>query len=349
MSTGRLAFLVTALLAVILAGCGGGGAVPSGVAAVCDGEEIKVSTVEHLLEQAKRRYKSSGQKFPAQGTQEYRQIRNDALQYLITRCQLLHEADDRGVDVSDKDVQKRMSDLVVSVANGDQKQFEKLVKAQGLTMDEVRDQVRTQLVSQKLQEEVGKDVKVSDEDIEKYYKSNPDAFQQPESREVRHILLGTCTSPAGRSPGCLSTPKARSRADQVHAQLRGGANFGQLAKRVSTEPAAKTTGGKLTVTKVGFDPVFTKNAFALATRAISKPIKTQFGYHIIQALSPVRPARKQPLKQVKDQIRQQLLQQKRSEAAVKFFNDLKKKYEDKVDYAAGYAPPTTTQQTTTSQ
>lgn len=344
----RLAILIAALLAAVAAGCGGGGPVPSGVAAVCDGENIDAATVDHLLEQAKRRYKSAGQKFPAQGTRDYRQIRNDALQYLVTRCELLHEADDRGIKVSDKDVSKRVGDLVVSVANGDEKRFRQIVKQQGLTMDEVRDQIRTQLVSQKLQEEIGKDVKVSDEDIEKYYKAHKDSYKQPESREVRHILLGTCNSPAGKSPGCLSSAKAKAKAESVYSQLRNGANFDKLAKRVSTEPAAKTTGGKLTVTKVGFDPTFTKNAFALKTHQISRPVKTQFGFHIIEALAPVRAAHTQSLKEVKEQIRQQLLQEKRSEAAVKFFNDLKKKYEDKIKYAVGYAPPSTAQQTTTS-
>jgi parvulin-like peptidyl-prolyl isomerase len=85
---------------------------------------------------------------------------------------------------------------------------------------------------------------------------------------------------------------------------------------------------------------FDKTAFSLATNAISPPVKTQFGYHIIQALSPVRPARTTPLKDVKASISQQLLQQTKNTAMTKWVDDTKKSYcsGSKVRYAIGFKP-----------
>ena len=68
-------------------------------------------------------------------------------------------------------------------------------------------------------------------------------------------------------------------------------------------------------------------------------MKTQYGYHVIEAVSPVRPAKTTPLDQVKASIRTTLLQQKRNEVMSAWVEDLRKKYDGKVSYAVGYEPP----------
>ena len=69
-------------------------------------------------------------------------------------------------------------------------------------------------------------------------------------------------------------------------------------------------------------------------------MKTQYGWHIIQALSTVKPRKTTPEKQVKESIRQQLLQQKKNESMTKWVDDLKKDFcsGDKVKYQVGYKP-----------
>ena len=68
-------------------------------------------------------------------------------------------------------------------------------------------------------------------------------------------------------------------------------------------------------------------------------MKTEFGYHIIQALSDTKPATVTPLKEVKESIRQQLAQTKKNEAMTKWVDELKKNYKDKISYAVGFSPP----------
>jgi parvulin-like peptidyl-prolyl isomerase len=104
----------------------------------------------------------------------------------------------------------------------------------------------------------------------------------------------------------------------------------------------KSLADKLEITKGQTVPQFDKVAFALKTNETSAPVHTQYGWHIIQALSAVKPAKQTPLASVKDSIRQQLLQTKKTDTMTKWVDDLKKSYAKKTRYAAGYEPPATT-------
>ncbi len=89
-------------------------------------------------------------------------------------------------------------------------------------------------------------------------------------------------------------------------------------------------------------------AFELEKGEISAPVKTEFGFHIIQALSAVKPASTTPLKEVKDSIKTQLLQTKKNERMTKWVEDAKKEFESKTTYQVGFAPPATTGTTETA-
>jgi foldase protein PrsA len=72
---------------------------------------------------------------------------------------------------------------------------------------------------------------------------------------------------------------------------------------------------------------------------LSQPIKTQYGYHIIQALSAIKPSTKTSLDKVRASIKQQLEQQKKNDKVTKWLEDTKKDYCDgKIKYQVGYQP-----------
>ena len=147
---------------------------------------------------------------------------------------------------------------------------------------------------------------------------------QPESREVRHILV-----------------EKKPLADQIYAQLKAGANFEALAKKYSKDPGSAANGGKLNVSKGQTVPEFDKKTFELKTGELSQPVKTQYGYHIIQALSDIKTATKTPLAKVEGSIKQQLEKQQKNEAMAKWAQDMKKNYCDgRIKYQVGYQPAT---------
>jgi foldase protein PrsA len=324
MKISRLAILLCALVSVALAGCGGGGSdeVPTDAVAVVDGQEIAKSDYDALIAQAKKSYKNQKRDFPKAGSQEFRTLKNQAVQFLVQREQFEQEADNLDVNVTDKQVNARLAQIQKQYFGGDKKKYEKQLKEQGLSDKQVRNDIRAQIVSEKIFAQVTKDVKVTDKQIEDYYNKNKAQYSRPETRDVRHILV-----------------KTKAKANALEAQLKAGASFAALAKKYSQDTGSKAAGGKLTISKGQTVAPFDKAAFALKKNAISKPVKTEFGYHIIQPLSDTKPATVTPLKEVKESIRQQLAQTKKNEAMTKWVDELKKDYKDKISYAVGFSPP----------
>jgi parvulin-like peptidyl-prolyl isomerase len=325
MTISRLPLLLCALV-LALAGCGGGSdEVPADAVAVVDGEEIAKSDYDALINQAKQSYKNQKRDFPAAGSQEFQTLRNQAVQFLVQREQFEQEAADLDVEVTDAQVDARLKQIQEQYFGGDKAKYEKQLKEQGLSEKQVRNDIRAQIVSEKLFEQVTREVKVTDAQIQAYYEKNKEQYSQPESRDVRHILV-----------------KTKAKADELYAELQNGADFAALAKKHSTDTGSKANGGKLTISKGQTVAPFDATAFSLKKGVISKPVKTEFGFHIIEALTEVKPAKTTPLKDVKESIRQQLLQTKKNETMTKWVDDLKKDYEDKVSYAAGFNPPPAT-------
>jgi parvulin-like peptidyl-prolyl isomerase len=321
----KLSLPILLLLVVLVAGCGGGGSakLKKDDVAVVGSEHIPKSMFDALMSQAKRSFKSQGKKFPPPGSTDYTTIKNQAVTLLVQQAEREEKASKMGVNVTDKDVQKRLDQIKKQYFGGSEKKYEQQLKKQGLSDEQVRRDIKAQLISEKVFNKVTNDVKVGDAEVHGYYIQHPQLYAQPQSRDVRHILV-----------------KTKPLADRLYAQIKGGADFAALAKKYSQDPGSKTQGGKLTVSKGQTVPQFDKVAFELKTGELSKPVHTQYGWHIIEALSNVKPRKTTPEKQVKDSIKQQLVQQKKNEAMTNWVNSLTKDFcsGSKVKYQVGYQP-----------
>jgi parvulin-like peptidyl-prolyl isomerase len=327
--------LLGAALGLALAGCGGGsGSVPGDAVAVVDGTEIPRAELDALVAQAKKSYEATKQEFPKQGTPEYQQIQQQYVAFLVQKEEFEQAADELGVEITDKDVDKARTEFVKSRFDGDEKKLAQALEEQGLTEESFVDTLRVSVLSQKIFDAVTKDVKVADADVLAAYTQNQDQYRTKESREVRHILISEKTG-----SGEVDFAKSKTEADQVYAELQGGADFAALAREKSDDPGSKDSGGKLTVARGETVPEFDAMSFQLETGAISKPVKTQYGYHVIEALTDVKPEKVTPLAQVKESIEASLLQDKKNETMTKWVEDLQKRYKSKISYAAGFAPP----------
>lgn len=314
---------LVALLALLAAGCGGGaGKVSKDAVASVDGSAVPQSQFDGLMTQARKSYTAQKRDFPKAGSAELQTLRNQAVQFLIQRVEFEQQAKDLGIEISDKQVADRLAQIKKQYFGGDQKKYAKQLAQQGLSDEQVKADIRSQLVSEAIFKKVTADVKVSDKDIQAYYDKNAAQYGQAESRDVRHILV-----------------KTKAEADKLYTQLKGGADFATLAKKFSQDPGSKDQGGKMTISRGQTVAPFDKASFLLEVNTISRPVKTEFGYHIIEAVSPIRPAKTTPLKDVKDSISQQLLQTKRNEAMTKWVDGVKKDYDGKVAYGVGFTPP----------
>ena len=350
--------LILALVAVFAVACGGGGgarAVPDDAVAVVGDGTITKEQFNKILAQAKRSYAAQKRQFPKAGTQQYETLRGQIVQFLVERSEYDQKAKELGVEVSDKEIDDRLNQLkrqYFAAPTGQkplpeaqiEKRYRAQLKAQGLTDKDVRDGIRAQLLREQIYNKVTNDVKVSDDDAKKYYDDHKKQYQQPavpESRDVRHILV-----------------KSRVKALDIYRRLKRSGDFAKLALKFSVDPS-KTSGGRLTVCKkqavscLKTVPPFEKKAFELKPNEISNPVHTRFGWHVIQALGPVKPAKKAtaiPFDQVKEQIKQTLLQEKKQKEVTDWWNDTKKDFSKKIAYQTGYKPPSTsTTQTSTTR
>ncbi len=119
-------------------------------------------------------------------------------------------------------------------------------------------------------------VAISDQDLRQFYEAHAaDRYRQEEEVRARHILVST--------RGGLSPEAARARADSIRAAILAGANFEELARTRSDDPGSAVQGGDLGFFARGrMVPEFSDTSFALKVGAISQPVQTRFGYHIIR-------------------------------------------------------------------
>jgi peptidyl-prolyl cis-trans isomerase D len=122
-------------------------------------------------------------------------------------------------------------------------------------------------------------VHVSDAEIAAYYKAHQGEFQRPKTAFLSFVALPRITTPA-------DTAAVRARADSARTEIISGAPFADVARRESADSASAAKGGDLGEwTKGSMDPAFDSAAFALPLHTISQPVRSQFGFHLIEITS----------------------------------------------------------------
>jgi foldase protein PrsA len=311
-------------LAVFAAACGTSNDstnVPPDSVAVVGDKAITKSEFDDLVTYAKRSYATQKRPFPKVGTPEYVQIRDQAMALLVQRAQFEVKAKELGVDISDDAVDKRIDEYIKERHKGNRKAFEAELKQQGLSDAQARDIIRGNLVQEGIYKKVTSDVKIDDKAVKDYYAKNKSQYGTPDTRVVRHVLV-----------------KDHALAKRLYNQLKAGGDWNAIAKKYSQDPASKNQGGKMTATRGQLVPEFEEVAFSLGKNQVSIPIKTQYGWHVIQALSKTKKGTTTPFDQVKEAIRQQLAQDNKNKEMEKWVADMRKDLKDDTAYQVGYKP-----------
>ena len=137
---------------------------------------------------------------------------------------------------------------------------------------------------------------VNDSELQRAYQDGLDSYRQPEKVVVRHILIKTQGKPKEE------WPKLKAKAEELLGQLRGGADFAELAKKNSEDTGSAVKGGDLgPVVKGQTVPAFEKAAFSLKPGELSSVVETEYGYHILQVQSR-QDAHTQTFEEVRPQL-----------------------------------------------
>src|SRR3954453_4190229 len=171
-----LLLLVGASLAAAGCGGGGGGGLPTGVVAKVIDRPITKAQLDTLLKQAETSYKRQKRKFPPAGSDEYRTLQTQALQFLVRRVQYDIEAAKLKVTVAKKQIDDRLKQIKKQFFGGSDKRYREELKKNGLTEAQVREDIRAQLVSEGIYNKVTKSVKVTDDEVKDFYLKNPQQY-----------------------------------------------------------------------------------------------------------------------------------------------------------------------------
>jgi peptidyl-prolyl cis-trans isomerase D len=119
------------------------------------------------------------------------------------------------------------------------------------------------------------EVPVTDAEIRTYYRANPDQFTREARAALRYVVLD-------RTPAAVDSAAAQQRAANVRAEIAGGADFAEVARRESADSVSARQGGELTILRGQTTEAFDRAAFSLPVGQVSEPVQTPFGYHVIR-------------------------------------------------------------------
>lgn len=308
--------------AIGLAGCGN-----KGVAVKVNGQVIKVSDLNAQLDQLKKQYPSMFTGTDAEG--RLLDFKQRLAENLINQALIEQAAKQKNISVSDSDVQKQIDQLKSGFK--DQSQFDSALKSAGMTLDQLTAQIKNQLITQKLVESLASDQIVSNADIQAYYNKNKAQFVQKAAKRASHILF---------------KPQDKATGQKVLAQIKAGKiQFAEAARKYSIDTATASKGGDLGWPTQAYVPEFQAALDKLSKGQMSGLVQSPYGWHII-LVTDVRAATQQTLAEVKSQIQQILIQQRRSDAYQQYLNDLRKKA--KIDYVEADLKPVSGSATATS-
>ena len=238
------------------------------------------------------------------------------LEQLITNELLVQEAKNRGLEVSEQEMNNIFNQQISALKqqnNLNDEQLEQAIQQQGFeSMEEYKniffENNMNGFLVNKLREEVVNQVKISDQDAEGYYENNQEEYETSEQKKVSHILFDD-----------------REKAEEVLAEINNGADFAEMAREHSTGPTAENGGdlGFITADERGLDRTFRDAAMQLSVDEVTdEPVETQFGFHVIK-VTDSKEAGIRDFEEVESQIKSQLRNQKKSQVFQEFIEDLR--------------------------
>jgi peptidyl-prolyl cis-trans isomerase D len=138
---------------------------------------------------------------------------------------------------------------------------------------------------------------IDEQALEALYSERSETYLKPEERHARHILIQL-----PQDADAASTAAALQKAEDAIRRIKSGESFDAVAREVSDDPGSAANGGDLGFFTRGImTPVVDEAAFSLSPGEISEPVRSPFGYHVIEVLE-IRPETATPLEEVRPEL-----------------------------------------------
>ncbi len=268
--------------------------------------------------------KPTDKQFETQCKQQYTQLKDQVMTFLIRSQWLEAEAKKQGIELSDAAVKKEL-DKARKQAFPKPADYQKFLKDSGQTEADLLFRQRTQMLEQKVTEKVNKSAgSVTAADVTAYYAKNKDKqFTQPQTRDLRVVLTSS-----------------EKQAQEAKQALESGESWAKVAKRYSKDPTSKSSGGKLSgVQKGQGEKAFDDAVFKAPPNRLEGPVKTADGWYVFEVTKDTA-AKTQPLTKDLEASIKQIVQSERQQAALtKFGKDYQERWRDKTECQKDFVVP----------
>ena len=277
-------------------------AVVERIVAVVNGEII----LESQLEERGKVMFAEAKKDPDPVARKRREasLRREVLDHLVDEELLSQQARELKIVVTPQDVD-RMVDDVKKRNNLDDTTLVDALAQQGMDLVSYREVVKKQITRLRvLDVTVRARVSVTDEDVRRYYESNLKQLGADRKVRASHIFLGIPPEATA-----AEADQIRRRALELVQRARGGEDFAKLARENSQDTATRSEGGDLGYFGRGMlPPAVEEIVFSMAPGEVRGPVRAERGFHVIKLVDR-KDEKARPFEDVKEQIREQLMQQ----------------------------------------
>ena len=313
----RLAGKVTMVLALTLVSAvviAADQKAPGDMIAVVNGTVITKGEFDRVRDYELRRAAQSGRQIPEA---QIKKVEDSILDSLIVGELLFQETKKKGVEVKPETVNEQLT--IIKQRFPSEAEFNKALEKNNMTESKIRADIsRDMAIQQLIDKEVDQKVKITDEESQTFYDTNPQFFQQPERVKASHILIKIDEGASEEKKA-----EARKKIKDIQKKVKKGEDFAALAKTYSEGPSAPKGGDLDYFGRGQMVKPFEEAAFSLKPNETSDIVETKFGYHLIKVVDK-QPAKKIAYADVKDRIDKHLKDQKLRTERQLYFDKLKK-------------------------
>ncbi len=290
-----------------------------GPVAMVNGVAIKRQIFDKAMEEAMVKFTQIGMQDGNKDQQNT--VREKVIERLVNMELLFQEGQRRGLTASEAEMDPIYKSFLKQFETD--KEFEDFLAENKTTEKELKDDLQRVLTMEKLhqalRQELTAGIKISDEEIKKFYNDSIDMFSTPEQVKASHILISV-----NKDANETIQNNARTKLKDLRQQLTDGADFTKLAKANSSCPSSANGGDLGFFDKETMVKPFADAAFSLEKGGVSKIVETQFGYHLIK-VTDKKAGQTKRLKEVEEELSTWLKQQKTDQAFTDFIEDLNSK------------------------
>ena len=260
-----------------------------------------------------------------------KEVRTQVLEALVEEKVLYLEAEKKGLVPTQEELDKEVAERTAEIqeAWGGEEGFKQAKEYYGYTDETFKEFLEDQVVIQKVKDDMFKDINITDDQISKYYEEHKDEFVNYGKADVRHLLFKTEEEAKAASEKIKS---GETTFDALFKEYEGNKAKSTAADATEADKALPIAEdlGTVSHNEANYDPLFLEGLKPLKSGEVSEPIKSSFGYHIIEAKNVTETTPKEFNDEVKAQIKTTLEDEEKNSIYENQIASLEKEYKVKL-------------------